>query len=190
MGHDFSNVTALDRLCDAVLHHGLVRPIYRRHARGVDLAGDERVLEFGAGSGAISRHLAPRLDRGGWLVCLDTSEAWLEVAKTRLRRFDNVEFLAGDLLDLDLSARSFDTIVIHFVLHEVEPDRRADTLGELARILRDDGRLFIIEPTREEHGIPARRIRRLMAEAGLQELSGAEHKPFLFGPSYDGVYGK
>ncbi len=190
MPHDFSQVTGFDRLRDAVLHHGLVRPIYRRHARRIDVQGNERVLEFGAGSGALSRHLAPRLSNGGTLVCLDTSEAWLEVARKWLRRFENVEFLAGDVLGLDLAPASFDAIVIHFVLHEVAPDGRAYTLSELARILKDDGRLFILEPTRESHGIPAQRIRRLMSEAGLQELSGEEHKPPLFPPTYYGVYGK
>jgi len=187
---DFSKATCLDELRDSLMHHWLARPIYRRHAHKVDLAGHENVLEFGAGSGALSRHLASRLDRGGRLVCLDTSEPWLNVARKRLREFDNVEFVLGDVLVLDLGPANFDVVVVHFVLHEVEPERRRDTLRQLGRTLKDDGRLFIFEPTREEHGIPADRIRSLMSEAGLKELSGDEYKPFLLPRSYHGVYVK
>lgn len=190
MPRDFSRVTPLDELRDAITHHFLARPIYRRHARRLDLTGGERVLEFGAGSGALSRHLAPMLAEGGRLVCLDTSEPWVAVARKRLRGLDNVEFVLGDVLELDLPEGSFDAVVIHWALHEVEPERRGETLRELARLLSDGGRLFVSEPTREEHGIPADGIRRLMSEAGLREVSSEEHRPFLLPPSYEGAYVK
>ncbi len=43
----------------------VLSPYYRGFARSLGLHGDERVLDFGSGSGICSRHIAARLRRGG-----------------------------------------------------------------------------------------------------------------------------
>jgi len=187
---DFAKVSRLDELRDLVMHQWVAGPLYKRYANSLDLAGDERVLEFGCGSGALSRYLARRLSKGGRLVCLDTSEPWVNVAHRRLQRFDNIEFVLGDVLELDIGEGTFDAVVIHFALHEVDSRCRGDIVRTLARWLKDDGRLFIREPIKEDHGIPMREIRRLMADAGFRELSFEEHKPLLLPPMCVGVFGK
>jgi SAM-dependent methyltransferase len=56
--------------------HGLLSGSYRRFVDGMGLRGDERVLDFGAGSGAAAGHLAKRLQAGGHLTCVDISPGW------------------------------------------------------------------------------------------------------------------
>ena len=68
----------------------------------IDLAGDERVLDAGCGSGRVSALVLDRLDpaRGGELVCVDGSAAMLEEAGRRLG--PGVELIHSDLLSLSL----------------------------------------------------------------------------------------
>ena len=172
--------------------HSLLRPWYRRYADSLGLRGDEKVLDFGSGSGALSRFMARRLLEGGGLVtCLDKSAAWIERAKKRLGRFPNVEFIQGDITQLDIEDAAFDVAAIHFVLHDIESEAMRSTLDCISRALKDDGRLFIREPTKGDHGMPAEEIRRLMNSAGLEESESVESKRLLIRPSYySGVYKK
>ncbi len=89
------------------------------------LAGDERVLDAGCGSGRVTELLAERLPRGE-VIAVDASPAMLEVARERLSGHgDRVRFIEADLrapLDLDgtvdavLSTATFHWIADHDAL--------------------------------------------------------------------------
>ena len=68
----------------------------------IELAGDERVVDAGCGSGRVSALVLERLDRsrGGRLVCVDGSAAMVERARRRLGA--GVDYIHSDLLDLEL----------------------------------------------------------------------------------------
>lgn len=62
------------------------------------LAGDERVLDAGCGSGRVTEQLLERLGDRGRVIALDGSPAMLERARERLARFgDRVEYVVADL---------------------------------------------------------------------------------------------
>ncbi len=171
--------------------HGLASGGYRRFVTGMGLRGDERVLDYGSGSGAEARHLAPRLQAGGGrLTCLDISSGWLQVARKTLRAFSCVDFVLGDVRELGLPAESFDVVVMHWMFHDVPVGDRRAILAELVRLLRPGGLLFTREPTRKEEGIEATTLRGLLGGAGLHELRGATGSTFLLGPHYAGVWEK
>jgi trans-aconitate 2-methyltransferase len=61
------------------------------------LAGDERVLDAGCGSGRVTEQLLERLPHGR-VVALDGSPSMIEAARERLARFgDRVEYVVADL---------------------------------------------------------------------------------------------
>jgi trans-aconitate 2-methyltransferase len=61
------------------------------------LAGDERVLDAGCGSGRVTELLADRLPNGR-IVALDGSASMVDAARERLTRFgDRVEYVVADL---------------------------------------------------------------------------------------------
>jgi trans-aconitate 2-methyltransferase len=61
------------------------------------LAGDERVLDAGCGSGRVTEQLLERLQHGR-VVALDGSPSMIEAARERLARFgDRVEYVVADL---------------------------------------------------------------------------------------------
>jgi ubiquinone/menaquinone biosynthesis C-methylase UbiE len=167
------------------------RSFYQSYVEGLNLKGNERVLDFGSGSGAEAVHIAEILSRkGGRLTCLDISPAWLESARKRLAGWNNVDFILGDITQLEIPEGSFDIIVVHFVLHDIDGNSRAGVVRALARVLRSGGTLFIREPEKEGHGMPADEIRLLMAAAELREESVKRTKSFFIGTMTEGVFEK
>ncbi|MGZ4861867.1 MAG: class I SAM-dependent methyltransferase [Halobacteriota archaeon] len=168
----------------------LARP-YKRYVDSFDLTGNEMVLDYGSGSGRISRHIAERLLSGkGHLTCIDVSKVWIETIQKRLKKYTNVDYKLGDIAALDIADNTYDTVVVHFVLHHVEEDQRQQKVDILARKLRPHGRLFIREPTREQHGTPAVEIRALMSTAGLHERESRMSRSLIMGEVFDGVFDK
>lgn len=170
---DFENPPPLEVFLEDTVKAVLGGPLcYNRHIKKFGLRGDEVVLDFGCGSGVAARSMAKQLRNGGRLVCLDTSQFWIERARQRLREFDNVEYKRGDIRELNLPRGTFEVIAVFHVLHDIPPGERQSTVQTLAATLKRDGALQVNEPTRISHGIAVAEIRRLMAYAGLVEVEG------------------
>jgi ubiquinone/menaquinone biosynthesis C-methylase UbiE len=169
----------------------LLGPLYGRYVDQMGLRGDERVLDYGCGSGAAARHLAKRLRAGGGhLTCMDVSERWQRAAKKALRAYPDVEYRRGDVRTMGLPAASFHVVLVHWMLHDLHPQERPSIVAELARLLRPGGRLFSREPTAAKHGMPAARARELFAAAGLSESLASEGKLPIIGEYYRAVWTK
>lgn len=170
------------------LTNTLLAPFFHaRFARDLDLRGDESVLEFGCGGGAMSSYLARELPHGH-LTALDTSEAWLERARRRCGACDNVAYVSDDLRQPEVAQGPFDVAIVHLVLHDISADQRPAIVQGLADRLADDGRLHIKEPTKESHGMPAEEIDGLATTAGLRKVSQERGSSIFTGPLYYGVY--
>lgn len=180
------NPSMLYKLMDSWGNNHIWEFIYKKYIWQLHFEGNERVLDFGSGSGAGSRHLAKVLQKGnGRLTCCDISEYWMKVARKRLHKFRNVDFVLGQLTELHLEADSFDVIYVHYVLHEVPENLRQSIVREFYRILKPGGRVCIKEPKREGDGMPAAEIQNLMANSGLKEIDSRDEKGYS-----QGVYGK
>jgi ubiquinone/menaquinone biosynthesis C-methylase UbiE len=179
----------LDVRLTLLLGRPILGPYYARRVRDLELAGSERVLDFGSGPGFAARHLARTLSQGGGtLTCVDLSQRWLEAAQRVLQGYANVEFRLGDIWTLDLEARTYDLVFIHFVLHDVDGPDRPRALHHLARILKAGGQVILREPTGKDHGIAPQEIHRLMTEAGLRETYLKTSKLLLLQSVCDAIY--
>jgi ubiquinone/menaquinone biosynthesis C-methylase UbiE len=183
---DFNNPSVLFRFENRL--KGLIggpvyyAPYFRRQG---GFRGDEQVLDFGCGGGASTRTIAAALDKGGSVTGVDPSSYFARRARKRVARCPSARILCGEITELDLPERSFDLISIIHVLHDIPRVKRSAAVRKLGTLLKSDGRLWIWEPTRESHGMPACEIRELMTEAGLHEVSGEER-----GTAFIGVFGK
>jgi ubiquinone/menaquinone biosynthesis C-methylase UbiE len=177
-------------LVTVLLGYGMTRP-YKRYVDSFSLVGNEVMLDYGSGWGRISRYIAERLLPGkGQLTCVDVSRVWMETIQKRLRKYPNVDYKLGDIATLDIADNAYDIVVVHFVLHHVDKDQRQARVDILARKLKPHGRLFLREPTREQHGTPVVEIRDLMSTAGLHEHESRMSKSLLMGEVFDGVFDK
>jgi demethylmenaquinone methyltransferase / 2-methoxy-6-polyprenyl-1,4-benzoquinol methylase len=122
-----------------VMTAGLDRRWRRLTVASVVRQGD-RVLDACCGTGDLAVE-AER--RGAQVVGLDFSERMLERAR---RKSATVEWVHGDLLALPFEAASFDGATVGFGVRNVADLELA--LRELRRVLRQGGRLGVLEITR------------------------------------------
>lgn len=137
------------------------------------------LLDIASGDGVLAELLAPHAHR---YVCVDASPRVVAAASERLRRFDNVEVVEGDMHALPLPDASFDLVVLmHALTYAAKP---AQAVAEAARVLRPGGRLLLSSLARHEHravveayghlnlGFAEKELRRFIERAGLQVASG------------------
>lgn len=171
-----------------LLGNTLARPFYTSYINRLDLRGDERVLDFGSGSGVCSQHLVRRLLKSnGHLTCVDVSRIWQQVIQKTLRGYPNVDYVCGDIATLDIPDASYDVVLVHFVLHDIPAIERSDIVKHLARLLVDGGKVFVREPLRF---ISQEEIHRLMQQNGLAEMNSRLTEIWTQGTVYEGVFHK
>jgi ubiquinone/menaquinone biosynthesis C-methylase UbiE len=106
----------------------------------VPLSGDERVLDSGAGTGALAFALAPLVSE---VVALDIVPELLDLGRKAAAEFPNVTFLEGDATKLPFDPGSFDLAGCHRTLHHIARPELA--VSELARVTRLGGRVLIVD---------------------------------------------
>ena len=100
---------------------------------------DWRILDLGCGTGRICERL---LDAGFQNIHgMDINEDGLRLARTRCRE---AHYSVGDASVLPYADAGFDGVFMQAVLTTItNPDERARTMKEIARILRRPGRLYM-----------------------------------------------
>lgn len=115
----------------------------RRTVERLALAAGSTVLDVGCGSGASAIPAAEIVGPAGRVVGIDLAERLLALARAKAteRRLANVEFIRGDMEQLEFADGAFDAVVCVFAIFFV-PDM-ARQVRELWRRLRPGGRLAI-----------------------------------------------
>jgi demethylmenaquinone methyltransferase/2-methoxy-6-polyprenyl-1,4-benzoquinol methylase len=134
-------------LANKVLSCGI--DIYWR-SRLVAAVGRSRprnVLDLATGSGDVAFAMARGLHPSIRVFGLDFCEPMLERAERRKARrlwlYSGVDFLLGDALEIPVGEATFDAVTIAFGLRNMAD--RARCLSEIRRVLKPEGRLFILE---------------------------------------------
>jgi ubiquinone/menaquinone biosynthesis C-methylase UbiE len=100
---------------------------------------DRRVptLDLGCGTAEFCRCFAPESYLG-----IDISEKYIAYAKKRCPEYS---FIVASGENLCVRTKSFPQVLINGVIHHLHDDLAGHLLNEAHRILRDDGRLLLIE---------------------------------------------
>ena len=102
------------------------------------LAGDERVLDVGAGTGAFAFALAPRVRE---VIAVDSDSAMVERARRDAPA--NVDVVEGDGERLPFDDFSFDLAIAARTLHHTT--RPELVIAELSRVTRPGGSLLVVD---------------------------------------------
>jgi ubiquinone/menaquinone biosynthesis C-methylase UbiE len=124
----------------AALQDARAAELEEKVVRFVAPRGEERVLDSGAGSGALAFALAPHVHE---VVALDLVPELLEQGRKRGERFPNVTFVEGDATKLPQELGPFDLAGSLRTLHHIS--RPELVVAELARVTRPGGRMLIID---------------------------------------------
>jgi ubiquinone/menaquinone biosynthesis C-methylase UbiE len=120
----------------------------RPHQRLANMVGDgdRRVLEICAGTGYLAR-LVARAHPDTEIHALDISPEMLAVGKRRAAAegLGRVTFVHGDAGALPFADDHFDLAMASYGLHELPTAVRAAAIAEVARVLRRDGRLLVVD---------------------------------------------
>ena len=111
----------------------------------IDQVGEDgNVLDLCCGTGTIAIQLAksnPLLKIFG----LDLSVDMLKIAKEKSIGLKSINFMEGMAENIPFPNCYFDFIIISFALHEMPKEMRTRVLKECLRILRNRGRLIILD---------------------------------------------
>jgi ubiquinone/menaquinone biosynthesis C-methylase UbiE len=83
-------------------------------ARRVAVTGATRVLEIAAGTGIVTRRLRDLLPTDAHLTVTDLNPPMLDVARTKFRPGEQVDFQPADAVALPFPDAAFDTVVCQF----------------------------------------------------------------------------
>jgi len=127
--------------------------------RALDAIGIKRgmkVGDVGAGVGYFSLRLAKRVGPEGKIYANDIQAGMLERLRRRMReaRVDNIETVLGTVSDPKLPAGELDLVLLVDVYHEFSHPQAM--LGGIARSLKPDGRLVLLEYRKEDPEVPIR----------------------------------
>jgi demethylmenaquinone methyltransferase/2-methoxy-6-polyprenyl-1,4-benzoquinol methylase len=146
----FDRIAGLYDLMNSVMTAGLH---HRWRSRAADLAAvpaDGRALDVASGTGDLAFELAGRMGPGGEVVGTDFSERMLELAREKAvargpASGASVRFEPANALSLPFEDSSFDAATVGFGARNFSD--LAKGLSEMARVVRPDGRVVVLEIT-------------------------------------------
>jgi demethylmenaquinone methyltransferase/2-methoxy-6-polyprenyl-1,4-benzoquinol methylase len=113
-------------------------------ASGVALSPEERILDMCCGTGRATDALLRKAGPGSRIIGLDLSVGQLRVAR-RSPELGRVAFMKADASRTPFPDSVFDKVFVTHAIHEMPRRLRLEVLSEARRILRDSGRVVILE---------------------------------------------
>lgn len=144
----FGRIARRYDLANFLLSGGIDRWWRRCLVKAVRRSSPRDVLDLATGSGDVAFALSRGLEPDVSIIGMDFCLPMLEQAEAKKRaagisRYQNVSFRPGDGLALPLADGSCDAVTISFGLRNLAD--RALGLREMRRVLRPNGKLFVLE---------------------------------------------
>ena len=140
--------------------------------RNLGLKDGMQVADIGAGSGYHSVRIARRIGSGR-VYAVDVSPEMIDHLNDRLNResIRNVSCVLGSEQDIPLKEGTIDLILMVDVYHEFShPYEMAQVMR---RILRDDGRICLVEFRGEDASVPIKTIHKMAEAQAVREFEAS-----------------
>ncbi len=109
------------------------------------LKKNHNVLEIGCGIGTVTGLLAKYLLFPEQITATDISDESINAAKERLKKYEKINWVAGDFLSTEI-AGMFDVIILPDVLEHIPIEQHNSLFAKLNTLLKSDGFVFIHIP--------------------------------------------
>lgn len=121
-------------------HHAIVG--WLRH---FGLRPGHRVLEIGCGVGTVTQLLADVVGPSGSIMATDLSPKSIEAARDRLSGFRNIQYAAGDVLEIEIDG-VFDVIALPDVIEHIPIAGHPQLFKRIAKWLAPGGFVLLNYP--------------------------------------------
>jgi demethylmenaquinone methyltransferase/2-methoxy-6-polyprenyl-1,4-benzoquinol methylase len=107
---------------------------------------NSKLLEIAIGTAENSILLAKQKSNIK-IIGIDLSKEMLEIAQNKIKneKIENIELIKMDAMNMAFDKETFDFIIISLLLHEIPENIANKILNECIKILKLDGKLYIIE---------------------------------------------
>lgn len=103
-----------------------------------DVTESPKILDLGCGTGNITQKAKNRFPKAR-ITCLDLSENMIEIAKEKLKNYDDIEYVIGDFTQVKLEEK-YDAIISSLALHHIENDEEKQAMYKsIYEALKNEG---------------------------------------------------
>ena len=152
--------------------------------KALDLKPGMVVADIGAGTGYLSRRMAPAVAPSGKVLAVDVQPEMVATlqALARQKGLSNIQASLGAENDVKLASDSVDMAVMVDVYHELAFPY--EVLGSIVRALRPGGRVVFVEYREEDPSVPIKPLHK-MSEAQVRRE--AEVHPLVWERTMNGL---
>lgn len=118
----------------------------------IGLEPTDKILDMCCGTGGATFAIAHKAREEAEIIGIDLSWGQIKIAQKsvnklnwRENRFNNVGFIEGDVTKSCFRDGYFNKVFITHALHEMQREQRLDTLREAKRILKEKGKVIVLE---------------------------------------------
>lgn len=125
-----------------LLFRGLAQPMRRRllmpMAEKLQSIARPKILEIACGTGVFTADLQMTFPNAH-ITAVDISPAYIQYAKKRFLKHQNLDFLVANAENLPFADQNFDAVVSVFLHHELPVKIREQVIRESLRVCKQDG---------------------------------------------------
>lgn len=160
---------------DVIFSQNLNDPQYKLFKKYIQSLGNIQLLDFGAGKGRVGYTIDDDMQLCGKITynALEPNEAYHDV----IRRIGCLESLYSDMSNI--KNKQFDIVLLCNVLHEIHPKYWIKVLNGIKQLLKEDGRLIVIEDNHLPKGESAHEFGYLLLNSSQIEALLASERNLL-----------
>ena len=133
-----------------------------------DIPADATILDVGSGTGVLIPYLHAQMGACGKITAVDFSKNMLAKAQEKFCNLNNLNFLVGDILEMDLPQNFYDVVIcLNFFPHL--HTRKEEFLRKMNCTLKNGGSLIVMHDISRETVNNIHRESEVVAEHRLPE---------------------
>lgn len=132
-----------ERQLNAGIHHRHLA--IQRWLEKFNMPKTGNFLEVGCGIGTQTKLMLQYLKPEAKLTAVDISKKSIGIVKQRLKQYDNLSLIAGDIVALNLEGQ-FDTIILPDVIEHIPVEQHNHLFEKLSSLLNEQGFILIHIP--------------------------------------------